>query len=255
VKQKIAEVSKALPPGVTIKPFYDRSQLIDRAVGTLRLTLIEEIILVTLAHLLFLGHLRSVLIVTLPLPLSILFAFILMKWTGITSNIMSLSGLAIAIGVLVDAAVVVTEAVIREAHAVQEGRVPGLSYPKDIVEIVRRAIQQAASSDGIRRTRFAVICLPQTLGTPPKTGKDCTSLVVSVPNRPGAVHDLLVPLKKNAVSMTRFESRPAKSGQWEYFFYIDLQGHISEPHVHAALEELKGLCAFYQVLGSYPVND
>ena len=139
IKQKIAEISKALPSGVTIKPFYDRSQLIDRAVGTLRLTLIEEIILVTLAHLLFLGHLRSVLIVTMPLPLSILFAFILMKWTGITSNIMSLSGLAIAIGVLVDAAVVVTEAVIREAHAVQEGRVPGLSYPKDIVEIVRRS--------------------------------------------------------------------------------------------------------------------
>lgn len=154
VKQKIAEISKALPPGVTIKPFYDRSELIDRAVGTLRLTLIEEIILVTLAHLLFLGHLRSVLIVTLPLPLSILIAFILMKWTGITSNIMSLSGLAIAIGVLVDAAVVVTEAVIREAHAVQEGRVPGLSYPKDIVEIVRRATRTV-----IRPIFFAMLII------------------------------------------------------------------------------------------------
>ena len=154
VKQKIEEISKALPPGVTIKPFYDRSQLIERAVGTLRLTLIEEIILVTLAHLLFLGHLRSVLIVTLPLPLSILFAFILMKWTGITSNIMSMSGLAIAIGVLVDAAVVVTEAVIREAHAVQEGRVPGLSYPKDIVEIVRRATRMV-----IRPIFFAMLII------------------------------------------------------------------------------------------------
>jgi len=154
VKQKISEISQALPPGVTIKPFYDRSQLIERAVGTLRLTLIEEIILVTLAHLLFLGHLRSVLIVTLPLPLSILFAFILMKWTGITSNIMSLSGLAIAIGVLVDAAVVVTEAVIREAHAVQEGKVPGLSYPKDIVEIVRRATRMV-----IRPIFFAMLII------------------------------------------------------------------------------------------------
>ena len=154
VKQKITEVAKALPPGVTIKPFYDRSQLIDRTVETLRLTLIEEIILVTLAHLLFLGHLRSVLIVTLPLPLSILFAFILMKWTGITSNIMSLSGLAIAIGVLVDAAVVVTEAVIREAHSVQEGRVPGLSYPKDIVEIVRRATRMV-----IRPIFFAMLII------------------------------------------------------------------------------------------------
>jgi Cu(I)/Ag(I) efflux system membrane protein CusA/SilA len=139
VKDKIDAISKALPPGVVIKPFYDRSELIQRAVGTLRITLLEEILLVTLAHILFLRHLRSVLIVTLPLPLSILIAFILMKWTGISSNIMSLSGLAIAIGVLVDAGVVVAEAVIREAHAVQEGRVPGLSYPKDIIQIVMRA--------------------------------------------------------------------------------------------------------------------
>jgi len=65
----------------------------------------------------------------------------------------------------------------------------------------------------------------------------------------------LVPLKNNGVSMTRFESRPAKSGQWEYFFYIDIQGHVSETHVQKALEDLKRLCAFYKVLGSYPVND
>ena len=139
VKEKITAISKALPHGVVIKPFYDRSELIQHAVSTLRITLLEEILLVTLAHILFLRHLRSVLIVTLPLPLSILIAFILMKWTGVTSNIMSLSGLAIAIGVLVDAGVVVTEAVMREAHAVQEGRVPGLSYPKDIIAIVTRA--------------------------------------------------------------------------------------------------------------------
>ncbi len=55
--------------------------------------------------------------------------------------------------------------------------------------------------------------------------------------------------------MTRFESRPAKSGQWEYFFYIDIQGHISDAPVVAALKELQGLCAFYKVLGSYPVTD
>jgi len=81
------------------------------------------------------------------------------------------------------------------------------------------------------------------------------SLVVSVPNRPGAVHDLLVPLKNNGVSMTRFESRPAKSGQWEYYFYIDLAGHPSQPNVAAALKELQGLCAFYKVLGAYPVSE
>lgn len=139
LKAKISEISKGLPPGVAIKSFYDRSELIDRAVGTLRLTLTEEIILVTLAHIIFLGHLRSVVIVTLPLPLSILIAFIMMKLTGVTSNIMSLSGLAIAIGVLVDAGVVVTEAVIREAHSVQEGKVPGLTYPQDMARIVMRA--------------------------------------------------------------------------------------------------------------------
>jgi chorismate mutase/prephenate dehydratase len=119
------------------------------------------------------------------------------------------------------------------------------------LHIVHHAIQDEAYN----RTRFAVIALPQTMATPPASGKDCTSLVVSVPNRPGAVHDLLVPLKKNGVSMTRFESRPAKSGQWEYYFYIDIAGHVSEAHVAAALEELKGLCAFYKVLGSYPISD
>ena len=82
-----------------------------------------------------------------------------------------------------------------------------------------------------------------------------TSLVVSVPNRPGAVHDMLVPLKLHGVSMTRFESRPARSGQWEYFFYIDLQGHPSEPNVAAALQDLRGICAFYKVLGTYPLAD
>jgi chorismate mutase/prephenate dehydratase len=93
------------------------------------------------------------------------------------------------------------------------------------------------------------------MDTPPPSGKDCTSLVVSVPNRPGAVHDLLVPLKKHGVSMTRFESRPAKSGQWEYYFYIDIAGHISQAPVAQALQELQSLCAFYKVLGSYPVGD
>jgi chorismate mutase/prephenate dehydratase len=100
-----------------------------------------------------------------------------------------------------------------------------------------------------------VICLPQTLPAPEASGQDCVSLIVSVPNRPGAVHDLLVPLKTHGVSMTRFESRPARSGQWEYYFYIDLQGHPSQPNVAAALKDLKSLCAFYKVLGTYPAGE
>jgi chorismate mutase/prephenate dehydratase len=119
------------------------------------------------------------------------------------------------------------------------------------LHIAAHAIQDEA----FNRTRFAVICLPQTLAAPEASGQDCISLVVSVPNRAGAVHDLLVPLKTHGVSMTRFESRPAKSGQWEYFFYIDLRGHPSQAHVAAALADLQGLCAFYKVLGVYPAMD
>ncbi|MGZ8941063.1 MAG: efflux RND transporter permease subunit, partial [Limisphaerales bacterium] len=90
VKEKIAQISPSLAPGVSIKSFYDRSELIDRTIGTLKHALIEELILVTLAHVIFLWHFRSILIVTIPLPLSILFSFILMRHFGITSNIMSL---------------------------------------------------------------------------------------------------------------------------------------------------------------------
>jgi chorismate mutase/prephenate dehydratase len=113
----------------------------------------------------------------------------------------------------------------------------------------------AIQDDAFNRTRFAVVCLPQTLQAPQASGRDCVSLVVSVPNKPGAVHDILVPLKQHGVSMTRFESRPARSGQWEYFFYIDIQGHPSQPHVEAALADLRALCAFYKILGTYPVGD
>ena len=82
-----------------------------------------------------------------------------------------------------------------------------------------------------------------------------TSLVLSVPNKAGAVYNLLAPLARHGVSMTRFESRPARSGQWEYYFYIDLQGHPSQPHVAAALKDLQSLCAFYKVLGTYPLGE
>jgi len=130
----------------------------------------------------------------------------------------------------------------------------GLASERAASEFGLHVVAHAIQDEVYNRTRFAIISLPQTLATPPASGKDCTSLVVSVPNKPGAVHDLLMPLKANGVSMTRFESRPAKSGQWEYYFYIDLDGHISQPHVAQALKELQGLCAFYKVIGSYPVS-
>jgi Cu(I)/Ag(I) efflux system membrane protein CusA/SilA len=113
VKDKIAAIQAGLPPGVSIVPFYDRSGLIKRATDTLKRALLEEAAVVTLVNILFLLHVRSVLIVTIPLPLAVLTAFLFMRYLGITSNIMSLAGIAIAIGVLVDAAIVVTENAFR----------------------------------------------------------------------------------------------------------------------------------------------
>jgi copper/silver efflux system protein len=113
VKEKIAALQAGLPAGVRIVPFYDRSALIERAAATLKRALIEEAIVVTLVNIIFLLNVRSVLIVTLPIPLAVLTAFLFMRYLGITSNIMSLAGIAIAIGVLVDAAIVVTENAFR----------------------------------------------------------------------------------------------------------------------------------------------
>ena len=128
----------------------------------------------------------------------------------------------------------------------------GISSERAAQQFGLHIVSHAIQDDAYNRTRFAIICLPHTLATPAPTGKDCTSLVLSVPNRPGAVHDLLVPLKKHGVSMTRFESRPARTGQWEYYFYIDIAGHPAQPNVAAALQELQTLSAFYKVLGTYP---
>ena len=113
VNAKIAEIAPGLPEGVRIVPFYDRSELIDQAIDTLRVALLEEIALVTLAHVIFLMHFRSILIVTIPLPLAVLLSFLGMYYAGVSSNIMSLAGIAIAIGVLVDAGIVVTENAFR----------------------------------------------------------------------------------------------------------------------------------------------
>jgi len=113
VKEKIATLQAGLPPGVRIVPFYDRSTLIHRAAATLKRALLEEAAVVTLVNILFLLHFRSILIVTIPIPLAVLTAFLFMRYLGITSNIMSLAGIAIAIGVLVDAGIVVTENAFR----------------------------------------------------------------------------------------------------------------------------------------------
>ena len=109
VKQRLAELAAGLPEGVEVVPVYDRSDLIERAVATLRNTLIEEFVVVALVCALFLFHLRSSLVVVLSLPVAILAAFGVMRLQGINANIMSLGGIAIAIGAMVDGAIVMVE--------------------------------------------------------------------------------------------------------------------------------------------------
>src|SRR4051812_31610041 len=124
-------------------------------------------------------------------------------------------------------------------------RLAGIASDRAASEFGLHLVAPAIQDDAHNRTRFAVLAHPAAHPQPKATGHDCISLVVSVPNRPGAVHDMLVPLKVHGVSMTRFESRPARSGQWEYYFYVDLQGHPDQPEVAAALAELREVSSFF----------
>jgi len=120
VREKIGEISPGLPAGVRIVAEYDRSDLIMAAVGTLKRALTEEALVVALIVLIFLLHVRSVIRVIIEIPIAVLFAFICMKLFGITSNIMSLGGIAIAIGVIVDASIVLVENAHRNVARAQE---------------------------------------------------------------------------------------------------------------------------------------
>ncbi|MEX1276610.1 MAG: CusA/CzcA family heavy metal efflux RND transporter [Bacteroidota bacterium] len=133
VKQRIEEIRPGLPAGVEIKPAYDRSSLIMAAVQTLKNTLMEEALVVSIIVLLFLLHVRSVLRVIIEIPIAVLIAFIFMRLFGITSNIMSLGGIAIAIGVIVDASIVLVENAYRNVARAQEEK--GELTPQDYVEI------------------------------------------------------------------------------------------------------------------------
>ena len=110
-------------------------------------------------------------------------------------------------------------------------------------------IAENIEDDPKNTTRFLVLGKQQVA----PSGIDKTSLVLSAVNRPGAVHDLLTSLARHSVSMTKFESRPSRSGLWEYVFYVDIEGHQADECVAAALAELKLAAAFMKILGSYPV--
>ncbi len=122
VKQRLAEIEPSLPEGVKIKPVYDRSDLIHRAIATLRTTLIEESVIVALVCIVFLMHVRSALVAIIMLPLGVLIAFIFMRILGLSSNIMSLGGIAIAIGAMVDAAIVMIENVHKHLERAEPGK-------------------------------------------------------------------------------------------------------------------------------------
>lgn len=122
VKKKLAELQPTLPAGVTIKPFYDRGELVERSVSTISTALLEATVLVVVLLVLFLGDWRAALVVVATLPLAALCTFILMCALGMSANLMSLGGLAIAIGMLIDAAVVVVENVVAEVNRAHASR-------------------------------------------------------------------------------------------------------------------------------------
>ncbi len=121
VKAKIAEVSSGLPEGVTVETVYDRADLIHRAIDTLKRTLAEEALIVALVCIVFLLHVRSALVAILMLPVGVLLAFIAMRALGINSNLMSLGGIAIAIGAMIDAAIVMIENAHKHLERLKEG--------------------------------------------------------------------------------------------------------------------------------------
>ena len=121
VREKLAEIAPGLPAGVTVETVYDRSELIHRAIQTLKTTLIEESLIVALVCLVFLLHVRSALVAIIMLPVGVLIAFIAMRALGMNSNIMSLGGVAIAIGAMVDAAIVMIENAHKHLERLKEG--------------------------------------------------------------------------------------------------------------------------------------
>jgi cobalt-zinc-cadmium resistance protein CzcA len=138
VRARLEAIQPSLPKGVVIDVFYDRSKLVDRAVFTVSKALLEAVVLVVLLLLAFLGNVRAALVVALMLPLAALGTFVLMRWFGLSANLMSLGGLAIAIGMLVDGAVVVVENI--EAHLARSD-----AHKHSILQVVARASREVVT--------------------------------------------------------------------------------------------------------------
>jgi cobalt-zinc-cadmium resistance protein CzcA len=168
VKQRLAEIQPTLPKGVSIKPFYDRSALVERAVNTVTKALTEAIVLVLVLLFLFLGNARAALTVALSLPLAALGTFLLMQRFGLSANLMSLGGLAIAIGMLVDGAVVVVENIVTHlAHdrgappSPASGGGAGAEGPKiHKLHRVFRAVREVATPTSVGVFIIMIVFLP-----------------------------------------------------------------------------------------------
>ena len=167
VKAKLDQLRRGLPEGVEIVPAYDRSGLILRAVANLRDKLVEEFVVVVIVCALFLFHLRSSLVILFSLPVGILAAFAIMRWQGINANILSLGGIAIAIGAMVDAAIVMVENLHKHLEHAAAGPHPSPPGPPPLhslergaggVRSIRRTLAHRAA--GRRRSRAAAVFLP-----------------------------------------------------------------------------------------------
>ncbi len=155
VKEKLEEIRPGLPEGVKVVPIYDRSELILRAIANLKTTLIEVIATVSIVILLFLWHIPSALVPMITIPVAVLLSFIPFQWMGVTANIMSLGGIAIAIGAMVDAAIVVVEQTHKKLEEWQrDGR------REDYREVVVRAVKQVAGPSFFSLLVIAVSFLP-----------------------------------------------------------------------------------------------
>jgi cobalt-zinc-cadmium resistance protein CzcA len=152
VKKRLAEIAPSLPAGVRVTPFYDRSALVERAVGTVSKALLEAIVLVLVLLVLFLGNARAALTVAMTLPLAALATFLLMRQFGLSANLMSLGGLAIAIGMLVDGAVVVVENIV--------SHLSGDRAPQSKLHKVFRAVREVATPTASGVAIILIVFLP-----------------------------------------------------------------------------------------------
>ncbi len=160
VKERLDEVRASLPGGVEIVPVYDRSALIERAIATLKRVLTEEMVIVSLVILAFLLHLRSALVAVITLPIAVLLAFIPMYYQGLTANIMSLGGIAVAIGAMVDAAIVLIDNIHKRLTTWQSGESSPEERAKSRTAVIIEAMQEVGPSIFFSLLIIAVSFLP-----------------------------------------------------------------------------------------------